>query len=621
MPGYERAQRMSREAGTAVRGGTIAATWIDGKAFEYTRDGKRLHFDVASRVAWEVPNVETSGRGNRGGDESPERGRQFESTASPDGKLKAFYRNRNVWLSRPDGSNEVAVTTDGSTANRVKYGTASWVYGEELSQRTAMWWSPDGAKLAFYRFDETPVPDYYVPLNQTRLQSTVDTEAYPKAGVPNPIVDVIVYDVATKRSTTIDVRDGKPVDNSVVGHYVYHVQWSADGRELLFFRTNRRQNVMEVAAADPATGRCRVVLREEWPTGWLNSEPRMLFLSDGRRFVWESQRNGWNNFYLYDLSRGLIRPITTSTTFEAAALVKVDEKAGVVFYTARDGDNLLKLQLHRVGLDGTGDRRLTDPAFHHTIGGCIPNLGSRPEQPAVFAPCSVAPDNGHFIDIYQTHDTPPATRVVDATSGAVVADVVKSDTTKFQALGLKKAETVHVHGRGRPHVAARAAAFPDHVRSGEALSAARLGLRRPGVFEQHRARNIRDAEFAYRVRIPVRDARLPRHCRSRQAHARQSVHEARSDRNGRHGGRYQVSMVARVCRQDSGRHLRHVVRRLHGADGAPAATPTSSPPRPRRRPSPTGRTTTRFAPSATCGFRRRTRRDTRKAARSPTPRT
>ena len=52
----------------------------------------------------------------------------------------------------------------------------------------------------------------------------------------------------------VDVRDGKPFDNTVVGHYVYHVQWSPDGRELLFFRTNRRQNVMELAAADPATG-------------------------------------------------------------------------------------------------------------------------------------------------------------------------------------------------------------------------------------------------------------------------------------------------------------------------------------------------------------------------------
>src|SRR5262249_44717726 len=161
------------------------------------------------------------------------------------------------------------------------------------------------------------------------------------------------------------------------------VEWSRDGAELLFFRTNRRQNVMEIAAANPATGAVRVVLREEWLTGWLDSEPRMVFLADGKRFIWESQRNGWNNFYLYDLSGKLIAPLTTSTAFEASALVKVDEAQRVLFYTARDGDNPLKLQLHRVGLDGKGDVRLTDPAFHHTIGSCIPNLGARPEATPV----------------------------------------------------------------------------------------------------------------------------------------------------------------------------------------------------------------------------------------------
>ncbi len=184
MPGYERAQRFARETPSAVRGGTLAATWIDGKAFEYSRDGKRFHYDVASRVAWEVPLVESrGGRGRGRGGETPERGRQFESAPSPNGTLKAFYRDRNLWLSAADGSGERAITTDGSVSSRVKYGTASWVYGEELSQTSAMWWSPDSTKIAYYRFDEAPVPDYYVALNQTRPYSTVDTEAYPKAGV------------------------------------------------------------------------------------------------------------------------------------------------------------------------------------------------------------------------------------------------------------------------------------------------------------------------------------------------------------------------------------------------------------------------------------------------------
>ncbi len=63
--------------------------------------------------------------------------------------------------------------------------------------------------------------------------------------------------------------------------------------------------------------------------------------------------------------------MTTHTTFEVTGLVKVDEEAGVVFYTARDGDNHMKVQLHRVGLDGKGDVRLTDPAFNHTVGSCM----------------------------------------------------------------------------------------------------------------------------------------------------------------------------------------------------------------------------------------------------------
>ena len=150
-----------------------------------------------------------------------------------------------------------------------------------------------------------------------------------------PLLREVVEAMTTNESFFF--RDDKPFDDSVVGHYVYRVAWTADGGELTFLRMNRRQNVMEVAAANPTTGACRVVLREEWPSGWLMSEPRMVFLADGKRFIWESQRNGWDNFYLYDLSGRLIAPITSSTTFEAAALVKIDERAKILFYTARDG--------------------------------------------------------------------------------------------------------------------------------------------------------------------------------------------------------------------------------------------------------------------------------------------
>src|SRR5688500_1881077 len=251
--------------------------------------------------------------------------------------------------------------------------------------------------------------------------------------MPNPVVDLFVYDVATKNTTRMAVRDGKPFDNSAIGHYVYRIAWSHDGSELLFTRSNRRQNVLEFAAADPTTGATRVILREEWPTGWIEYNPSMHFLEDGRRFIWSSFRNGWTNLYLYDLSGKLIRPLTTHTAFEVANVVKIDEAANVVFYTARDGDNFLKLQVHRVGLDGTGERRLTDPAFHHTIGSCLPAGNAR----SAGGHCGISPDTTCFAAVYQPHDTPPATRLVDAAPGTPIAELATSDLAKFAALGLK----------------------------------------------------------------------------------------------------------------------------------------------------------------------------------------
>ena len=54
------------------------------------------------------------------------RGRQLDCAVSPDGKMKAFYRDRNLWVANFDGTGERAVTTDGSVAGRIKNGTGSW---------------------------------------------------------------------------------------------------------------------------------------------------------------------------------------------------------------------------------------------------------------------------------------------------------------------------------------------------------------------------------------------------------------------------------------------------------------------------------------------------------------
>jgi dipeptidyl-peptidase-4 len=422
MPGYEQYSHVAPQIQGSVKLGVLQTFWVDsGKAFEYQRDGQWYRYDVASRKAAQIatPTTPDSMRGRRfGGRGGPERGRQFASADAPDGKHKAFYRDRNLWVSNGDGSDAVAVTTDGSEKDRIKYGTASWVYGEELRQTTAMWWSPDGTKLAYYRFDESKVPDYFLELDQTKTLSTMDTEAYPQAGAPNPVVDLFVYDIASKQSTKIDVRDGTPFDNAVVGHYVYAVGWSPDGKEITFNRTNRRQNIMELTACSPTSGACRVVVHEEWMPSWVNNRPTIQFLSDNKRFLWESERTGWRNYYLYDFSGKLLATVTNHP-YEVAGIVRVDEKANALYYMARDGDNHMKLQLHRVGLDGKNDRRLTDPTLNHAV--------------------TFSPDGKYYVDVVQTHDKAPRTILV-AADGKQVAELATSDLTKFNQLGLKPPE-------------------------------------------------------------------------------------------------------------------------------------------------------------------------------------
>ena len=167
--------------------GALNVTWAeDCGSFEYAREGKLYRFDVGTGETTLLPGEppDPMARYRRMG--GPERGRQFESAESPDGTMKAFYQDRNLFLSAADGSGEIQLTTDGSVEARIKNGSASWVYGEELRQNTAMWWSPDGTKLAYYRFDESGVKDFYLQLNQTQIQDSLGHRGLPQGRKPQP---------------------------------------------------------------------------------------------------------------------------------------------------------------------------------------------------------------------------------------------------------------------------------------------------------------------------------------------------------------------------------------------------------------------------------------------------
>lgn len=417
MPGYDQYQKMAPQIKGTVDPGTLSVTWVeDGRSFEYVKEGKLWSYDVRKKEVTDMGQAPPTPPRRR--IVRPARGRQYASADSPDGKFKAYTKNRNMYISNPDGSGEMAITTDGNMENLLKYGIATWVYGEELRQTTAMWWSPDSKKIAFYRFKEEGAKLYYVLLDQLELYDSLEIMSYPKVGEPNLPVDLMVYDLETKMITEFDVRDGESFQDGPLGTYLYGMSWTPDGKEFLFHSTNRKQDIMEYRAGDPNTGKTRVVVREEWLPSFTENTPEMMVLDDGQHFIWASERTGFKNYYLYNFDGTLINSLTQHD-FEVNNIVRVDEKEGLMYYMARSGENHMKIQLHRVKMDGSKDTRLTDPSFHHSV--------------------DISPDGKYFIDIAQTHNTPPFTNLIN-TKGKLVAELEKSDVSKWEELGLKTVE-------------------------------------------------------------------------------------------------------------------------------------------------------------------------------------
>src|SRR5690242_3817743 len=112
MPGYDRYRAMGAEIGMSVKSGALSVTWKDARNFEYLADGQYYRYDIGSRQPGPIePPHENSGSG-RTLFGTVDRGRQLDTAVSPDGSLTAYYKDRNFWISAPDGSNPVAITSD-----------------------------------------------------------------------------------------------------------------------------------------------------------------------------------------------------------------------------------------------------------------------------------------------------------------------------------------------------------------------------------------------------------------------------------------------------------------------------------------------------------------------------
>lgn len=121
---------------------------------------------------------------------------------APHGHNIAYVRHNDLYITILSSSNEsnntsIRITSDGNetTFN----GIPDWVYEEEVfSSDSAMWWSPDGKKLAFLSFDESEVQVYSYPIYNP--DSHPGASAYPSSvemRYPKPGSKLIIYPIRT----------------------------------------------------------------------------------------------------------------------------------------------------------------------------------------------------------------------------------------------------------------------------------------------------------------------------------------------------------------------------------------------------------------------------------------
>lgn len=406
MTPLERYRKAREERSRLVVRGDVSGTWTDGgKRFVYRSGGGWKAVDTATgRVGdSDAPTIERPGRTPR----AP-RGAQATETTNSDGKWKALYRDHNVVLLETATGIESAITTEGSAEKRVKYGNGSWAYSEELEVREAMWFSPDTKYLAFYRFDENGVTDLALDGEPIADRKVPVAKAYPRAGETNAKVDLYIQELRTGRR--VRVKD-EPAE------YQFGVRWSPDGKELLFYRTDRLQTWLELVAANPATGDVRVILRET-AGAWVDITPRPTWVG-ADRLIWRSERSGFANLELWTVSGKKVSDLTKHR-FDVDSVVRVTDD-GWVFYTARSAPNPYLRQLHRVRLDGTGEERLTSPQLSHTI--------------------DVAPDGKSFVQTSEDLTTPPVT-VLRSVDNRVRVELGRSDVSRLEAGGYPRVEHV-----------------------------------------------------------------------------------------------------------------------------------------------------------------------------------
>ncbi|MFP9115520.1 DPP IV N-terminal domain-containing protein [Flavobacterium sp. RHBU_3] len=275
-----------------------------------------------------------------------------QQTLSPNGGAAAWLKENNIIITK-DGK-DISVTND--TDKGIVNGS-DYVHRQEFGIDRGMWWSPNSDKLLYYRKDETTVANYPLIQWDERVAAAKDIK-YPMAGMKSEEVTLVVYDVASGKSTTLKTEGPKE-------QFLTTVTWSPDGKQVYVGVLNREQNHLKLNKYDATTGNFIKTLFEEKATTYVEPLHGLTFVpGNGNQFLYRSEKDGYEQLYLYTTDGKLVKKLGYKDVV-ITQLLNFDSNAKNVFYigTANNG---LDRQLYKVELKSGKTTQVTTGSGSHT---------------------------------------------------------------------------------------------------------------------------------------------------------------------------------------------------------------------------------------------------------------
>jgi dipeptidyl-peptidase-4 len=267
-------------------------------------------------------------------------GKQRLADFNPDATKVAFVRENNIYIKDLNTGEEKQITTDGKV-NEIINGTCDWVYEEEFGFTKAFFWSPDGKKIAYYRFDESKVKEYTLTYYGD-LYPRLYTYKYPKAGEDNSIVNIYVYDLESGKSTKMDIGEETDI-------YIPRIKWTKDANVLSIQHLNRLQNHLDILLSNASTGETKVTYVEDNPY-YIDITDNLTFLADNKHFLITSEKDGYNHIYLCSMKGRKAKQLTKGK-WDVTEVYGYDAENKEVYYQSAE-ESPLNRDIYKVNLKG-----------------------------------------------------------------------------------------------------------------------------------------------------------------------------------------------------------------------------------------------------------------------------